>query len=316
MMRSADFCELDDVALISFAGEDAVSFLHAQLTSDVAALGALKTQYSGYCSPKGRLLATFLLWRLRGDPAEEVVLQLPAALRESVQNRLARYVLRSRVKVTDATSRYRLYGLDGKDSREAIEAIGLRAPASDHDVAAHPELRVTQLQGDRHLLLADVERADALLASLESVATRQDRGHWAALDVAAGIPVITEATQEAYVPQMVNLDLIGGVSYAKGCYPGQEIVARTHYLGKLKQRMYRIGVRNVETLSAGQSLYSPEFGADQASGAILYTAPRTGEVHEALAVLQRTSVEGRSVRLGALDGSAVEFLPLPYTLPD
>jgi folate-binding protein YgfZ len=316
MSRSAAFCELDDLALICFSGEDAVSFLHAQLTSDVAALGALKTQYGGYCSPKGRLLTTFLLWRLPGDTADAIVLQLPAAVRESVQNRLARYVLRSRVKVTDATSRYRLYGLDGNDARKAIEALGLRAPASDHDVAAERELRITRLQGDRYLLLAPAERADALRASLENVATREDSGHWAALDVAAGIPVITEATQEAYVPQMVNLDLIGGVSYAKGCYPGQEIVARTHYLGKLKQRMYRIGVRNVEALAAGQSLYSPEFGPDQASGAILYTAPRTGDVHEALAVVQRSSVEGQSVRLGALDGPAVEFLPLPYTAPD
>jgi folate-binding protein YgfZ len=263
-----DYFELDEVGLISFSGDDAVSFLQAQLTSDVAALGVDKTQYTGYCSPKGRLLATFLLWRFD----DEVVLQLPAALRENVQSRLARYVLRARVKIADATARYALFGVAGTDALNAI-------------------------------------------AALASVASRQDSAHWAALDVAAGIPVITAATQDAYVPQMVNLDLVGGVSYAKGCYPGQEIVARTHYLGRLKQRMYRIGVRGVAALEAGQPLYSPEFGPDQGSGAVLYTGARSGGLHEALAVVQRSSAEGQSVHLGSLDGPAVEFLSLPYTLP-
>jgi folate-binding protein YgfZ len=308
-----DYFELDEVGLISFSGDDAVSFLQAQLTSDVAALGVDKTQYAGYCSPKGRLLATFLLWRFD----DEIVLQLPAALRESIQNRLARYVLRSRVKIADATARYALFGLAGADALKALDALDARAPAALHDVGATAELRVTQLPVDRYLLLAPAERAPALRGALDSVvATRQDSGHWAALDVAAGIPVITAATQDAYVPQMVNLDLIGAVSYAKGCYPGQEIVARTHYLGRLKQRMYRIGVRGVAALEPGQPLFSPEFGADQASGAVLYTGAVAGDVREALAVVQRSSARAGSVRLGSLDGPAVEFLSLPYSVPD
>jgi hypothetical protein len=307
-----DYCELDDVGLISFSGDDAVSFLQAQLTSDVASLVAPATQYAGYCSPKGRLLATFLLWRFE----DEVVLQLPGSLRENVQNRLARYVLRARVKIADATARYALVGLAGDGALKALEAVDARAPASIHDVGTTAHVRVTQLAVDRYLLLASAEHAQALRAGLESAATRHDRGYWAGLDVAAGIPVITAQTQEAYVPQMVNLDLIGGVSYAKGCYPGQEIVARTHYLGKLKQRMYRIGVRGVAALEAGQPLYSPEFGADQASGAILYAGSRSGDVCEALAVVQRSSAQAQAVRLGALDGPQVEFLPLPYTLPE
>jgi folate-binding protein YgfZ len=309
----ADYCELDEVGLISFTGDEAVSFLQAQLTSDVAGLGVGRTQYSGYCSPKGRLLATFLLWRFD----DEVVLQLPAALRESVQGRLSRYVLRSRVKIADATARYALFGLAGADALKALDALDARAPAALHDVGATAELRVTQLPVDRYLLLAPAERAPALRGALDNVlATRQDSRHWAALDVAAGIPVITAATQDAYVPQMVNLDLVGAVSYAKGCYPGQEIVARTHYLGRLKQRMYRIGVRGAAALEPGQPLFSPEFGADQASGAVLYSGAVAGDVREALAVVQRSSAQVRSVRLGSLDGPAVEFLSLPYSVPD
>jgi folate-binding protein YgfZ len=312
MIRMPEYCELDEVGLISFTGDEAVSFLQAQLTSDVAGLGVARTQYTGYCSPKGRLLATFLLWRFD----DEVVLQLPAALRESVQNRLSRYVLRSRVKIADATARYALFGLAGADALKALDALDARAPAALHDVGATADLRVTQLPVERYLLLVPAERAPAVREALGSVGRRQDSGHWAALDVAAGIPVITAATQDAYVPQMVNLDLVGGVSYAKGCYPGQEIVARTHYLGRLKQRMYRIGVRGSAGLEPGQPLYSPEFGADQASGAVLYTGAVAGDVREALAVVQRSSAHAQSVRLGSLDGPAVEFLSLPYSVPD
>jgi folate-binding Fe-S cluster repair protein YgfZ len=114
---------------------------------------------------------------------------------------------------------------------------------------------------------------------------------------------------------MVNLDRVGGVSFSKGCYPGQEIVARMHYLGRLKQRMYRIRVNGVTGVAVGDPLYSPEFGADQASGAILYPGAQSEHGVEALAVLQRAGADA-ALRFGALDGARVELLPLPYTLPE
>src|SRR3954451_23657617 len=112
---------------------------------------------------------------------------------------------------------------------------------------------------------------------------------------------------------MVNLDAIGGVSYSKGCYPGQEIVARTHYLGKLKQRLYR--VRGYVRLSAADRLYSPQFGAGQASGAIV-NAVDAGAASEALAVVQRGAIGAGNLHVGSLDGPVLELLPLPYAIPD
>ena len=301
------YFELSDSALISFAGNDAAAFLHAQLTSDVLGLRAPSTQYSGYCSPKGRLLATFLVWRLE----DEIVLQLPASLRETIQARLARYVLRAKVTVSDATSRYALFGVAGRGAAAATQATVGSAPAALHQVTGDSVVRATAIPLDRFLLLAPADHAPALRERLEAVCTRGESGGWRALEVEAGIPVITEASQDEYVPQMVNLDLVGGVSFSKGCYPGQEIVARMHYLGRLKQRMYHVRVDAAGDLPTGSPLYSPEFGAEQACGAILYS----GVSGEALAVLQKASAAS-AVRYGAPDGPVVELLPPPYTLPE
>jgi hypothetical protein len=303
------FCALTSSSLIAFSGPDAVSFLHAQLTSDVASLGASRTQYSGYCSPKGRLLATCLLW-----PREDgMIMVLPSELREAIQTRLAKYVLRARVKVADATADYALFGLAGE--RAAVVAASLCGgrSAALHDVVAREKFGCTQVPLDRYLLLAPAPTAVAIRNALLELADERDESAWTALDVQAGIPVITPVAQEQYVPQMVNLDLIGGVSYSKGCYPGQEIVARTHYLGKLKQRMYRVRTGG-DLASAGDALYSAEFGPDQASGAILY-ANHGATGTEALAVIQKSAAEAGGLRLKSSEGPAIEILSLPYPIP-
>ena len=307
---STFFCRLTALGLIAFRGEGAVSFLHAQLTSDVTALGTARTQYSGYCSPKGRLLATCLLW-----PREDaIVMALPAALRESIQTRLAKYVLRARVTISDATAQFSLFGLAGEHAAAAVASLCDGRQPVLHEIAVADGVDVTRLPTDRYVVLAPAERGAAVRQTLLRYAAERDESAWSALDVEAGIPVIPAGAQEEYVPQMVNLDLIGGVSYTKGCYPGQEIVARTHYLGKLKQRMYRVRV-TADRLEAGDALYSAAFGPDQASGAILYAGAGSARSRDALAVLQKSAVESGAIHLQSLDGPTVEILPLPYPIP-
>lgn len=304
------FFEFNDFGLISFAGADAASFLHGQLTSDINALDSGRTQYSGYCSPKGRLLATLLLWR-RDDG---ILLQLPAELKEMVQSRLSKYVLRAQVKVAGASARFVLFGVAGDGARQKVSALECGVPAEVHAVTSSKGVEVTRLPIERYLILSSAERAGEVRTELARNAACCDESGWRGLDVEAGIPVVTAESQEKYVPQMVNLDLIGGVSYTKGCYPGQEIVARTHYLGQQKQRMYRIRVPGTETLAVGDSLYSAAFG-EQASGAILYPGALTSDSREALAVIQRRSVEDASVHLNSPEGPRIELLTLPYSLP-
>ena len=308
----ASFSSLTGEALIAFSGEDAVRFLHTQLTSDVAALAVGRTQYSGYCSAKGRLLATFLVWRLEN----ELLIQLPAVLRETIQQRFAKYVLRSRVAIVDATSRYGLFAVWGADARTALEAASLTAPAADHEVICSGDECVTRLDAGRCLVLVPQASLDRTRERLMQHALEVPETEWARAGIAAGIPVILPETQEAYVPQMVNLDLVGGVSYTKGCYPGQEIVARTHYLGRIKQRAYPVRIDSAQAIGTGDPLYSVEFGPDQACGSILRAVPRDAGEYDALAVIQTASLRAGPVHWRSLDGPQIRIGQPPYAIPD
>ena len=304
------FSELRSAGLIAVDGADAGAFLHAQLTSDIVGLPLLRTQYSGYCSPKGRLLATFMVWR--GE--EAILLQLPASLCEDIRTRLSKYVLRSRVELADATADYCFFGVWGSDAPDALAGITETVPEALHDLVAARGRYVTRLSAGRFVVVVPAEEADAARTVLASRARELPENAWARLEIESGIPVITREIQEQFVPQMVNLDLIGAVSYAKGCYPGQEIVARMHYLGRLKQRMYRVHIPSAIAPVAGEPLFSPAFGRDQASGTIVNAAP-VENGHEALAVIQTSAVAG-AVHWKSPDGPAAELKRLPYSVPD
>jgi tRNA-modifying protein YgfZ len=303
---AAAFCELCGTGLIAVSGRDAGAFLQAQLTNDVGAMAASQTAYGGYCSPQGRLLATFLVWRC-GD---EFLLQLPEELRETIQTRLSKYVLRARVHLTRAPNL--LFGLWGPGIETTVSSLAGRVPQGDHEVVFTEGVCITRLAATRYLLAAQADRADFVRAALTAGLAEAPEAAWAALDVAAGVPVITPATQDRYVPQMVNLDLIGGVSYSKGCYPGQEIVARMHYLGRLKQRMYRVHVP-ASDVRPGDPLFSEAFGPDQASGALLNVAASAQGGHEALAVLQISAAAHAHWK--SPSGPAVVLQDLPYAVP-
>ena len=266
---------LHDYALLRFSGPDAPAFLQGQLTCDVLALKPGISTYGGYCNPKGRLLATFLL--IADDAG--FIMMLPAALAEPIRKRLAMYILRSKVKLEDVSATHVACSTPGSQASSALS-----------------------LPGHRTLAILPRDQANGI---------GTDSGAWAAADIAAGIPVITPATQEEFVPQMVNLDLIGGLSYSKGCYPGQEIVARMHYLGRLKQRMYRVLIR-AETVAAGQKVYCDALG-DQASGMML-SATQTGDGWDALAVLQTAHARASPYHLGTPDGPLLQIAALPYAV--
>jgi tRNA-modifying protein YgfZ len=302
--------ELRDAGLISVSGPDAAPFLHAQLTSDVLGMRDGRIQYGGYCSPKGRLLATLILWRT----AEEILLQLPALSADSIRTRLAKYVLRSRVTLADASERFRLYGVVGEQAQSAAAALVGGAPVETHDIVSRDAFALASLSARRSLLISPSGHAHALGGTIDTHATAVDE--WARMDIEDGVPWITPATSDRFVPQMVNLDLIGGVSFTKGCYPGQEIVARMHYLGRLKQRMYRLRMPagSIEP-RVGEPLFSPRFGPEQACGTLVNVAHGTGDVYEALAVIQTESVDDGAVHWDGPAGPKVEFLPLPYLLP-
>jgi folate-binding protein YgfZ len=307
---AAGFSELSSAGLMSFGGPDAVVFLHAQLTSDVAGLPSLRTQYSAYCSPKGRVLAVFLLWRSE----DEVLLQLPESLREALQAKLSRYVLRAQVKIAAETSTYRIFGAWGPSIRDGIVKIAGTVPAEVSEFVFVRGIRVARLEGDRFIVVSPASEEAHVRSALAGCASEEAESAWSLREVRAGVPIVTRETQDEFVPQMLNLDLIGGVSYTKGCYPGQEIVARTRYLGRLKQRTYRIHVAAGVPPQPADKLYSAAFGPEQASGAVLYAAPAPEGGYEALAVVQTNAARPGELKWKSLDGPAVELKPLPYSV--
>ncbi len=306
MQCRATCVPLRDSAIWQIRGPDAQAFLQSQTTNDVLTLPPGQWQLSGYCTPKGRLLASFVLWR---SDSETFYAHLPASLADGVMTRLERYVLRAKVKI--APSSFLALGLTGSAGAQALATAGLPVPASGTVLEADAT-QILALDATRLLLAAESEAMARCWARLSAVATGGGEAAWDAASIAAGIATVLPATQEAFVPQMLNFDLVGALSYEKGCYPGQEIVARMHYLGKLKERLYRALVG--APAQAGDRLYSPVFG-DQACGTIANAAPRNESESEVLAVLQ-TAAANTEVRLGSPQGPQLRLLDLPYTVPD
>lgn len=301
------YCELSGLGLIGLSGIDAQSFLHGQVTCDINGLAPDASRYGGYCSPKGRLLATFLVWR----NADGYTLQLPAALREAVQKRLSMFILRAQVKAADVTGAHVRFGVGGSGAQALVGKIVAPVPETVHGVAHAGDITLLNLPGGRIEIVAPAEQAPALHHALSTGATATGIAAWDLVEIHAGVPVILPATQEAFVPQMVNLDLIGGVSYTKGCYPGQEIVARMHYLGRLKQRAFLAHLDGGGTPQAGDALYSADFG-EQSSGTVVNAAATPAGGHDVLAVIQMASAQAGPVHWKSTGGPVLAIRPLPY----
>jgi hypothetical protein len=255
------------------------------------------------------MLASFLVYRT----PDAIFLQLPRELAPSICKRLGMFILRSKVKLDDTSEAFVRIGVAGPSAETLIgSAVGV-APASALDVAHSDSATVIRLPGDRFEIVAGPAQARHLWNLLSATAWPAGAAVWDWLDIRAGIPAIVAATQDQFVPQMVNFDLVGGVSFQKGCYPGQEIVARTQYLGKLKRRMYLAHVGGLDAPAAGSGLYSRDL-EDQASGMVVAAAPAPEGGFDLLAVIQMASADSEVIHLGALDGPVLEMQALPYAV--
>ncbi len=288
---------LTHLGLIDAAGEDAKPFLHSQFTSDINHLGEGQAQHAGWCTAKGRMQASFLVWRNGADYRMTV----SADLQEATQKRLQMFVLRSKVKLASRTDDLILLGLSGPQAEEALADAGLTAPENAMSTRSTGEIAVLRLDSVRLIVIAP-ESAKAELWQKLSMKARPAGLHaWRWLDIQAGLPLVTLATKEEFVPQMADFEKIGGVSFHKGCYPGQEIVARTQYLGKVKRHLYRVA--SPVAPQAGDDLFSPD-NPDQACGKIVSAAPSPEGGFEALAVIQ--SNFAGNVELASRGGPKIE----------
>ena len=294
---------LADWGLIRAQGADAATFLHSQLTQDVTALGPTEARLAGFCSAKGRLQASFVLWR--GD-ADTVLLACSADLLAPTLKRLSMFVLRAKCKLSDASAELAIHGLAGT---EAQAWLGEGAPAQAWGVLPVGDgraIRLPDAAGQPRFLL--VQPAAAPAPALPPLAPET----WQWLEVQSGVARIVAATAEHFVPQMVNLELVGGVNFQKGCYPGQEIVARSQYRGTLKRRAMLFD--SAADSGPGQEVFhSADPG--QPAGLVVLAARRPGGSSSALVEIKLAALAAGSLHLGAADGPVLTRSALPYAIP-
>jgi folate-binding protein YgfZ len=295
---------LADWGVIRASGEDARKFLHGQLTQDIERHGDGQARLAGYCTAKGRLLATFVVWARSPD---EVLLACSADLLNPVLKRLSMFVLRARCKLSDASADRAVWGLAGE---AAVRALGPAVPAAAWQRSARDAADLIRLPDARMGSGAAVPRFLWVGDEPPALpALGQDAWHW--LEARSGVARVVAATSEQFVPQMVNLELVGGVNFQKGCYPGQEIVARSQYRGTLKRRGQVVD--SAVALAPGQEIFH-DADPGQPAGMVVLAGTWAGS-HAALVELKLSALDGGSLHAGAADGALLTPAALPYDIP-
>ncbi len=291
---------LGHLGVIRIAGEDAAKFIHGQLTQDFSLLGQDAARLSAFCSAKGRMQASFIgLKRPNGD----ILLVGSADLVPATAKRLAMFVMRAKAKVTDATAEFSVWGLAGN----AIKTIagGAHSTWAKADLDDASVVNLYPAQGvNRQLWVAPVGSPAPAGEALEPAL-------WAWGEVQSGVATLSAPLAEAFVPQMLNYESIGGVNFKKGCYPGQEVVARSQFRGTLKRRAYL--VHSAGAMEPGQSIFAPD-DADQPVATVVQAAAAPSGGFDAIISGQTSAIDAGALHLGDTNGPQLSVLPLPYPL--
>lgn len=306
MVNATTLYDLSHLGLLELKGADMLNFLQGQVTNDIKQLNGRNAQYSGYCNPKGRMLAFFLAFAHH----DHVHLQMPKELIESIAKRLRMFVMRSKVEIKDVSESIIKIGLNGPNAMDLLQPLFAHVPMNDYEFVTLENGALLKLPGQtpRFEIFTNISYAQTVWNTLKTHATPAGSASWDWLEIQAGIPEITLKTQEEFVPQMLNLDALNAINYKKGCYTGQEIVARTHYLGKIKRRTQ---------LAHIESSDKPELGADlfdankQAIGKIVRCAPAIKHGYDVLAECRLESLVQDGIYWNDI---ALNIRPLPYSL--
>ena len=306
MADSAFFCTLNHEGILAVIGNDASKFLQGQLTCNLNYLSETRSSLGARCTQKGRMQSSF-----------RIVLQdngcLLAMARELVEPQLAdlkKYAVFSKSKLTDDSANWVRFGLSHGDA--ALQSLGLNLPAETDSVVRANDLIAIRASEGRAELWAPIAQGESLGQLLKAQLVEADLNQWLLGQVRAGIGQVMGQTRELFIPQMINLQAVGGVSFKKGCYTGQEIVARMQYLGKLKRHLYRLSLEaGNEVPVPGTPLFAPSHNS--AVGEVVMGARAETGV-ELLAVLASDAVQAGDIHVGDLQGPALSLLDLPYQL--
>ena len=294
-------CRIEDLGVIRAEGPDAAAFLQGQLTNDVLKLTESRARLAGFCSAKGRLQATFVIWR---GGSETIYLACPTSLLAATMKRLSMFVMRARCKLIDASAEIELYGQVG---RSAAAALADAAVWDKRELAAGTVVRLPDAEKlPRVLVAVPAGSGDAFHVE---PALPVDAWRW--LDVRSGIVTIEAATVDRFVPQMINFEIVGGVDFQKGCYPGQEVVARSQYRGTTKRRTFLFDCDELPAL--GADVFACGDGAAEPVGIVVNAARRPGASGaSALIEVRLGALDASSLHLASHLGPALRRVELPY----
>ncbi len=289
---------LTHLSVIRARGTEATKFLHGQLTNDFSMLGLSQVRLAGFCSAKGRLQASFVAWKLAHD---DVLLLCSASVLPATLKRLAMFVLRMQCKLSDATAELGLCGVVGPTAQAMLADLQVW---EKRDVDGASLIRLPDVNG----LWRGIRAGAAPLTPTSIPTLTLDAWRW--LEVQSGLPTIEAATVDQFVPQMLNFELVGGVDFKKGCYPGQEIVARSQYRGTIKRRMFLFD--SDAAAAPGQEVFhSGEPG--QPAGMVANAAPHPGDTGTSLLVeVKLAALQDGSLHLGSAQGPTLRRAPMPY----
>ena len=305
MADSAFFCTLSHEGVLAVIGNDASKFLQGQLTCNLNYLSETHSSLGARCTQKGRMQSSF---RIVLEP-EGCLLAMARELVEPQLTDLKKYAVFSKSKLTDDSANWVRFGLHQADA--ALQSLGITLPAETDSVARANGLIAIRVSEGRAELWARAEQGESLKQHLSAHLTESDLNQWLLGQVRAGIGQVMAQTRELFIPQMINLQAVGGVSFKKGCYTGQEIVARMQYLGKLKRHLYRLSLQGTELPEPGTPLFAPTHSS--AVGEVVIAA-RSEQGIELLAVLQAEAAQAGDIHVTSLQGPSLTLLDLPYQL--
>ena len=309
MEKNTGLSDLSWRSQIEISGADAKDFLHGQFSNDLMALDGSNTQLSSYSTPKGRVLALFRISKL----GERYLLDCPADVAQAFVKRLSMFVMRSDVSIKLMDSERVSIGVFGETAAELLERHGAGAPETNHIRVSEADIVVTAVPAatPHFVVSGPVEAMQTLWLSLQSDgASVQTADDWKLGLLQAGQPEVYSDTSESFVAQMLNLQLVDGVNFKKGCYPGQEVIARLQYLGSLKRQMFLFETEAEQTLSPGDAVMAE--GSEEPAGEIVDTAKQGGRT--VLLAVMKVAVLESAASLTAGDGAILQALDMPYTM--
>lgn len=303
--------DLSHYSLIQASGDDVVPFLQGQLTNDIKLVSENTSQLSAYCNPKGRILANFRIFKRDG----KYYLRLRNDTIEATLKRLRMYVMRSKVELADISDDLVGMGVAGERAQEKLTAIFSTLPTEADGSISESGITLIKLPGTlpQYEAYGSADEIIKLWNNLANDAVFIGENSWNLLTIRAGIPEIVAKTVEEFVPQMVNLQAINSLSFTKGCYPGQEIVARMHYLGKLKRRLYRASVECDVLPEPGQAIMTADENP-QKVGQVVNASWASPNIAEILTVLKIENAEANRLHLDSDTHQHIQLAELPYSL--